>query len=274
MLQKRKINLKNGLQKIKVLSIFKVNFNNDRNYGLDILRSCAILSVLINHSAQLFGTSSKLSQNLLFFNIDGVTLFFVLSGFLIGGILIKQFEKENIRFKVLFNFCIRRWFRTLPAYFFVLIILTILSIQFKTVYINHKAISSFSDVKDYYYFFANFKSPLPDFFPESWSLSVEEWFYVLVPSSLFILVTIFRFKYKVSLLIIAFTLIACVVVFRYHRISRWPDITLPLIDSNFRKVVIMRLDSIMFGVIGAFLSIYYIRKWKQYKNQLFLLVLF
>jgi len=254
---------------MKILSLFKVDFNKKRNYGLDILRACAILSVLNGHSAALFGINSCLSQVLIFLNIEGVSLFFILSGFLIGGILIKQFEKEKATFKTLFNFWIRRWFRTLPAYFFVLTILILLSIRYETVYINNKALSSFGEVKNYYYFLANFKTPLPDLFSESWSLSVEEWFYILIPSSLFILVAAFRFKPKFSLLIIALTVIVCVTVFRYYRVSQWPGITPQLIDSNFRKEVITRLDSLMFGLIGAFLSFYYQNEWKKHKKLLF-----
>ena len=56
-------------------------------------------------------------------SIDGVSIFFVLSGFLIGGILIKVLETEPATFKTLFNFWIRRWFRTLPNYLFILLIL-------------------------------------------------------------------------------------------------------------------------------------------------------
>ena len=55
--------------------------------------------------------------------INGVELFFVLSGFLIGGILIKTFQKDNsFGIKTISNFWIRRWFRTLPNYDLILIL--------------------------------------------------------------------------------------------------------------------------------------------------------
>ena len=50
----------------------------------------------------------------------GVELFFVLSGFLIGGILIKIFDNTEFTFADVRRFWIRRWFRTLPNYWLIL----------------------------------------------------------------------------------------------------------------------------------------------------------
>src|ERR1700742_3796245 len=99
---------------MKLTRLFKIDFDTKRNYGLDILRAFAILFVLNVHSANCFKPDSRALRVLTFFNLDGVMLFFVLSGFLIGGILIRQFEKERASAKMLFTFWIRRWFRTLP----------------------------------------------------------------------------------------------------------------------------------------------------------------
>ena len=94
-----------------------------RIYGLDILRSVAILSVIYDHGYHI--VSSRVSQESYwrFFYLDGVTLFFVLSGFLIGGIFIKKVTQPGYDTKQLFNFWIRRWFRTLPNYYLVLVVL-------------------------------------------------------------------------------------------------------------------------------------------------------
>jgi peptidoglycan/LPS O-acetylase OafA/YrhL len=82
-----------------------------RIYGLDILRAVAILDILIGHSLT--------HANIDFGLFDGVNLFFVLSGFLIGKILIKNMERE-FTIKSLYTFWYRRWMRTLPAYFLYL----------------------------------------------------------------------------------------------------------------------------------------------------------
>jgi peptidoglycan/LPS O-acetylase OafA/YrhL len=252
--------MNNPLSKFK--NILTVDFDTNRNYGLDILRALAIFFVLNVHSAHFFDPKSTLFNVLLKLNLDGVTLFFVLSGFLIGSILIRTFEKEGISFKTLFNFWKRRWFRTLPNYLLISFILLLLGLHSKTI-------TGFEQVKSYFYFLANFKEPLPDyFFPESWSLSIEEWFYLLIPVFLFIMTAVYKFKPKVSILMVALGVIALSTGFRYYRYTCWPDIMPEQIDANFRKQVITRLDSLMYGVLGAFCAAYYPEMWKRYKKTL------
>ena len=84
------------------MSLKKIEKN--RIFGLDIMRTFAILAVMFGHSIFFLPTSIK--DQFHAFVIDGVNIFFVLSGFLIGGILIRDFEKKKT-IKVLFNFWIR-----------------------------------------------------------------------------------------------------------------------------------------------------------------------
>ena len=80
-----------------------------RIYGLDILRSIAILSVLGTHSGWLL--PDFINKYIQRFSLDGVSLFFVLSGFLIGHILLKKLNETDFNLHQLFNFWLRRWFR-------------------------------------------------------------------------------------------------------------------------------------------------------------------
>ena len=87
-----------------------------RHFGLDVIRALAISLVLISH---INGITSHLPVQLpnIFNHInlpDGVDLFFVLSGFLIGRILLKT-DWES--FSSIKNFWKRRFLRTLPNYF-------------------------------------------------------------------------------------------------------------------------------------------------------------
>ncbi|STD04226.1 acyltransferase family protein [Chryseobacterium carnipullorum] len=118
--------MKNKFSIIKLdslYSLFSKELSLNRIFGLDILRFFAITTVIISHGRFIF--SEKVDRFFTYITFDGVTIFFVLSGFLIGGILIKQLENNTPRFSLLLDFWVKRWFRTLPAYFLILTILTI-----------------------------------------------------------------------------------------------------------------------------------------------------
>lgn len=87
-----------------------------RNFGLDIMRSVSILLVLLQHIGFYISGLAPLRLGGV-----GVEVFFVLSGFLIGGILFKEIHKGNNLFQTLKSFWIRRWFRILPLYYAVLL---------------------------------------------------------------------------------------------------------------------------------------------------------
>ena len=66
-----------------------MNNNATRNFGLDLFRALAIVLVVLSHGKFLL--NGTVLENFPFVKIlDGVDLFFVLSGFLIGGILLKS----------------------------------------------------------------------------------------------------------------------------------------------------------------------------------------
>jgi len=123
-----------------MLRILKINIGNNRVYGLDILRCIAILLVVYSHGTSFF--SPKIAGYLDYIVFDGISMFFVLSGYLIGTILIKELENKGFSKKILFNFWKRRWYRTLPNYFLVLTILTIIT-YFSTDFFSLKRIIKF-----------------------------------------------------------------------------------------------------------------------------------
>jgi len=92
-----------------------------RAYGLDLLRAIAIVLVVVEHGNYLIEMALPGFPYVSL--IDGVELFFVLSGFLIGSILIKTLvNHDGLNSKLIFEFWKRRWLRTLPAYYVVLIL--------------------------------------------------------------------------------------------------------------------------------------------------------
>jgi peptidoglycan/LPS O-acetylase OafA/YrhL len=240
------------------LQKMKEHGTNKRIFGLDILRAAAILFVMQMHSLTFIRPHANVDYYHLFI-LDGVDLFFVLSGFLIGGILIRTINDTGLSRNQLTIFWARRWFRTLPDYFLVLVVL-IIGYRY--------AFNVFPDkMPEFFFFFQNFASPHPHFFPEAWSLAVEEWFYLLVPLGLFFVIRMGKNKKKNILLWICFVLIA-ITVFRIYKAWSHQYIEDRTWDENIRKQVLTRLDSIMYGFLGAWLYCYKPVAWNKRKNLL------
>ena len=242
--------------------LLSVNIHNKRIYGLDILRAIAILFVVIEHGKHLLPSRLNILHEIFVF--DGVTIFFVLSGFLIGGILIKLFETKKPSKKLLLSFWLRRWFRTLPNYF--LILLTLLG--FNWLYNDGIKIS---EVKRYFIFSQNLFYEHPNFFPEAWSLSIEEWFYLIIPIIIFFLINSLKVKTKQTFLITTIFFLVIVILFRLFKYTQIEINSIYEWDKLFRKQVITRLDSIMYGVLSAFINYYSKTFWVKHKNS-FLLI--
>lgn len=225
---------------------------------MDIFRALAIFLVVLSHgkivAKDLFTFLPSLPL------IDGVELFFVLSGFLIGSILIKGFNNEKgFSLTALTNFWKRRWFRTLPNYYLILFV-NFLLIKYQIIAGN---IEKFNF--KFLLFLQNFSTGFTDFFWESWSLSVEEWFYILIPLILIFFNLIFS---KKTTIIISIAILILVPLLYRINISEinvdgfWWDI-------SFRKVVLTRLDAIGYGVLAAYLKFYNNSLWIKYRNWMF-----
>ncbi len=225
------------------------------------MRSTAILLVVISHS----GVFLKLSHPDFPFipTPDGVDLFFVLSGFLIGSILIKKTEEDqNFNLSMVLQFLKRRWFRTLPNYFLFLFI-NILLIYLGLI---HGELNKY--LCTYFVFFQYFFKPYDFLFWESWSLCVEEWFYVLFPFCLMIVFKLVSKKITPQRNIL-FTILLFVLLPLLYRIfnpSLHDDV-----DLWYRKLALTRLDTIGFGLLGAYFYAYHRIYWEKLKTPLFVL---
>ncbi|KAA5823503.1 acyltransferase [Algibacter amylolyticus] len=240
-----------------------INLKN-RIFGLDVLRAIAILLVLFSHSTLLLFPNQQhiIITVIQFFGTVGVDLFFVLSGFLIGTILLKQLQKGETKFKDFGYFWVRRWFRTLPNYFLILLINIALLWALKGEVIN--------GIAGYFGFIQNFNSPHPDFFTEAWSLSIEEYAYIIGPLIMFGLVYCFKkTSYNTLFLITIFSVIFGVTCFRFNFHVNNSIESMHDWSQHIRKVVIYRIDSIYYGFLVAFLIYNFNMLIVKYKNLLF-----
>ena len=205
-----------------------------RKVGLDYVRAFAILCVLISHLLEIYW---HLAQKIYPLGTVGVELFFVLSGYLIGGIFLSILAKGQDRLtpQTIFRFWCRRWLRTVPLY---LIFLGVFALG---EHMPHAMVAR------YLTFTQNLAWPMPAQFNVSWSLSVEEWFYLSLPAVTFIFGMMIRDGRRALLVAAAVMLIGPMIL----RLTVGPGKEW---DSAIRKVVVMRLDAIMWGVLVAYLA--------------------
>jgi tetratricopeptide (TPR) repeat protein len=169
--------------------LLKINHIENRIFGLDLLRFIAIIMVLVGHSLMFIPQEYK--KHVFKFMLDGVSIFFVLSGFLIGRILFQIILTKTLDFKEILSFWKKRWLRTVPAYAFILLLLGSATLLF--VPENFPA-----TWYEFLYFSQNLMRERPSFFAESWSLCIEEWFYLLTPIYFFFLVVKINKKLAVA----------------------------------------------------------------------------
>jgi len=236
------------------MNFLKINYGHSRVFGLDLLRMFAILYVVFGHSAILVPEVYK--DIIRKITLDGVAMFFVLSGFLIGGILIKIVEKEKPSFPVLLNFWSRRWLRTAPIYFIILTVVLVYTFAFKVERVP-------SDWYRYFIFTQNLNHKLPLFFAESWSLSIEEWFYLLTPVALFLALRISRTTVKTTTLIVLIIGIIAIIGYRLYLFRTLHLTDFEELNLQITRQVLPRLDSIMFGVLAAYIAYYFPKVWNK-----------
>ena len=178
----------------------KINYRPE----IDGLRTLAVLSVIIYHAQ--FSLSDKI---LLKGGFLGVDIFFVISGYLITSLILKELKTTN-NFSF-FYFYQRRARRILPVLFTVMVA----SIPFAWLYLLPARLIDFSKSilysigfnSNFYFHYSGLRYGAEDGllkpFLHTWSLSVEEQFYVIFPV---ILILIFKFfkKYLFHLFIIGF----------------------------------------------------------------------
>ena len=159
-------------------------------------------------------------------------------------------NSDHFNIREIGNFLVRRWFRTLPNYWLILT-LNIILFRMTYTYMVPEHITGF------YFFIQNFSVKANTFFPESWSLAVEEWYYLTIPFAILILNKVMRKSEKKKTLLVVF-LIYSIIFFLIRVIFTNYNNTDPLyFDIGVRRIVTFRLDSIIYGFFIAYLVYFY-----------------
>lgn len=214
--------------------------------SIDSLRAIAVIAVIIYHIDANYFPGGFL----------GVDLFFVLSGYLISSLIIKEYKSTGT--VNLYNFYVRRARRLLPAVYFMITVVLIIITLFNGVLLKKSyldALFGYIYSSNWWYifhkldYFDSFGSQSP--FKHLWSLAIEEQFYMFFP----LIFLIFNRKSKsnngnsklnknfiyVVLSLILVSLIAHILLFDINNINRIYFGT----DT--------RAFSLLVGVVGAIL---------------------
>jgi peptidoglycan/LPS O-acetylase OafA/YrhL len=214
---------------------------------LDGLRAVAVLFVILTHVLQsspglIWPTGGPEWTAPLNNGWMGVDLFFVLSGYLVGGQIYRRALEGRFDFR---EFYLRRAWRILPAYFCLLALLTgiaqISPAAYRVVAVDpftwHGLIKNAALVTDYAFH---------DMGIRSWSLSVEEQFYWLAPWLLLGLARLRR-HWRLPALMMLFLLAVGSRAWSYHTYGLGPDADVLEVFRHIYLPFHSRLDGLIAG---------------------------
>ena len=199
-----------------------------RSAALDFLRGSAAFAVAIPH---YLTTNAPFEPAADAVAVAGVEVFFVLSGFvlapqIVGWVIGKPWRNLGV-------FLARRWLRTIPPYVVALAIVAAMTGNLLT-----------KDFLAYLFYVQNlFRAAVTtDFYPVAWSLSVEEWFYLLFTPCLFLVGrALGRSDRRME---VAFAVLVILAVSALRIVAAPHDW-----DLNVRRVTVFRIDSIVWGYL-------------------------
>jgi peptidoglycan/LPS O-acetylase OafA/YrhL len=233
--------------------LLSLDLLDNRYPALHGLRVLAILSVVQYHVTSIFTYETKLpldrswttTSMSVFFGMD---LFFVLSGFLIGSILLRSVETAgfiNVR-----RFYLRRAFRTFPLYYVVLTFLAATApgltasqrhhLPWEYLYVTNYAPLHRDDVVMLW----------------GWSLALEEQFYLSVPLLFYALSKLRSDRTRMALLGLLWisALVVRIVVFERHR--GWSP---GQVYENLYFKTHTRFDTLVAGIMLAHVQ----QRWRE-----------
>jgi peptidoglycan/LPS O-acetylase OafA/YrhL len=226
--------------------------SRDRQPGLDLLRALAIIIVVIYHAGIMgFPLPGRIHR----FGWIGVDLFFVLSGYLIGGQLLEPLARDRtMNFRLFFA---RRALRILPAYLVVLGIYSLLP--------SWREYPEMSPLWKFVVSAQNIGLHGGTAFSHAWSLAVEDQFYLLLP-----LILLGLSRWRRAAMIIPCVIVGAELVLRAVLAWKNPAEISGVSFRGFQTWIYYptwtRLDPLVFGVGLAAVEQFRPEWWKRATN--------
>jgi peptidoglycan/LPS O-acetylase OafA/YrhL len=238
-----------------------------RSVGLDVMRFIAVTLVLYTH-ANIFDATRKFFNAKIGLGWDqlyrmregswvGVDIFFVLSGFLISGLLFQELAKTGTVSPG--RFLVRRGFKIYPP-FWVMILATVIGIWWQGQSISVKTLlTELCFVQNYVV------GPPPSyvstFWGSTWSLAVEEHFYLLLAGLFFILKQRTGPIRSINIDFLPKLFLGVALGCLAARVVTWSVLmNMPRTMIWFMRATHVRMDTLFFGVL---LSYYWHTRWDE-----------
>lgn len=202
-----------------------VSCMNNRLLSLDLLRGIAVLLVILRHSD---GVAATFLEPLRRGGWVAVDLFFVLSGYLVSGLLFKEFQKTGSIQPV--RFLIRRGWKIYPAFLALTAVTTVIFLLLSGSNVAQRLLAELTFTQSYVE---------TRFWGHTWSLAVEEHFYLILP---FVLLGLSANNFKALPRVVAAIMVTLLAAKCINSIR-------PFTEQTHLFATHLRLDAMFFGVL-------------------------
>ena len=216
-----------------------------KNYYLfmDGMRGAAVLWVMLHHIYFVFGVRTARYYLNEFFRLGflGVDVFFVISGFLITGLLAEDLE-GRLRIG---RFYLRRFFKIVPQYYFA-VMTAFLIFFFDPAFAELRSVYPSKLWMSYFFFIQNFVANMRPL-GHTWSLAIEEHYYLVYPV---IVGTVFHFIADASRRRRILSLVCCGLVVAINGFRFWIFQNMPQgnpFEPSQIQWTLTRVDALFFG---------------------------
>lgn len=231
--------------------------------GIDLMMAIALVFILLCPFYWLFPQGntmlSQIASLLHFFSIEA---FLVLSGFIMGRMLVPIFEIRTFDFSSILAFLYNTLGRIIPFYFFALILNYLLAYSF-----------GFPNESNWKYLFLlqNFFGPMPVFFSESWVIPIVVFASLFFPFFLYAYSEILKKNIAKSFLAVSVLLIVIPLFLKVYYNFSTDTSSINQWDRALKSVVVYRLDSVFIGVLFYWFQDQLHGFWIRFKEVFFAL---